>query len=164
MAAVRASTATTPPEADGPNAVVTATFAAGISGAAEYACLDDAAAAATAMVTVDILGVAGVESRSVAVERDASGLDLPDARAFQALEWQFVAGSGTEGGGLVIDLLADSHGESGAWSGFFQDGAPDYTYTFAGTVAGFVGDAGPVVSHPSWYVPSLAADGSWRAE
>ncbi len=164
-------------EADGPNAVVTAAFESGLSAEEARACLDEAAPGAEAIVTVDVLGIAGVTptfaplAQSASWNQDGSelaeqrppapeDLDLFNVRAFSALEWFFHEADVDSRGAYLRTLTADSAGAASATNYSPGTQLSGFDYRFVGTVVGFDGEDD--AERTDWaltYTPTLDVEG-----
>ncbi|MSQ03243.1 MAG: hypothetical protein EXR71_15355 [Myxococcales bacterium] len=168
-------------EADGPHATVTAAFESGVSLEEARGCLDEAAPGAEAILTIDVLGVAGVAatwaplSQSASWNQDGSALAeqtppapealaLPDVRAFSSLEWFFHEADADGRGAYLRTLTADSSGAASATNYSPGTQLSGFDYRFVGTVVGFEGDgAGERKDWALHYTPALDDDGGVNA-
>ena len=163
-------------EPDGTDARATAAFASGLSLEDERACLDEAASGAGATVTVDVLGIAGVEASIDTFSQAASWnedgteyaeqdvpnpdpMDLPDARAFQAFDFRFHVDDPEGRGAYLRTLTLDSAGLASATNYSPGTQLSGFDYAFAGTVVGFEGASSRDTPTELAYTPELDASG-----
>jgi hypothetical protein len=160
---------------DGGDAVVTAAFAAGLSLEAERACLDAVASEASITLVVDVVAVGGPDTATATVEQSAAWgevdgeweaqeppaavpVDLPAARAWQALSWSFHADDPEGRGAYLRTLGFDADGRGWATNASPGTQLSGFSYAFQGRLVGFDADA-TSTSATAAYTPSLDAAG-----
>lgn len=165
--------------ADGPHAVLTASFEAGLSLEDERACLDEAAGDATVRLTVDVVAITGVEVRAVTVEQTAQyelgtaseptvqpapeGESIAGAIGWTAWKWNFHEADGELRGAYLRSLGATVDGETAASNYSPATQLSGFDYHFVGSAVSIQGDNESAefsrVARSGEYTPTLDSAG-----